>query len=466
MLSFFRLNDPYRLIFIFLILLVIRLPYMFADGHLTLPELDYMLVGEKLSTSNTLYKGLWENIAPLSAAVYMIIDYLFGRSQHAYYWLSLFVLFYQCALFNRMLLINKAYNENTYVPGAVYGILMSFFFDFITLTPVLMGLTFVLLALNNIFSHIEFRAKRDEKILNIGIYLGLASLFYLPFIIYGLGAVVIFMFFTGTVLRRYMLMFFGFLLPLMLAATYFLIDGRIYEFLYSFINPLISFESKSYISGLVVVIIFSLPLLLLLGFLVRVSQRARFTNYQSRLNQVMFVWMIFSGLFVVLSNKHAPNIYIVFIPALAFYISHYLLLIKRRIFAEGLFLLLVVSMVLLNHGTRFDFFITGDQIKLDRYLVGEGIPELEGKKVLILDDNLKNYINCKPATPFLDWNMVKGLFENIAYYDNQVTLYEGFRKDMPQVVVDPNGVMPKVFENIPILAERYEQRNGMYFLVN
>jgi len=439
---------------------------MFSDGHLTLPELDYMLVGEKLSEGATLYDRVWENIAPLSAGVYMVIDYLFGRSQNAYYWLSLFVVFFQCFLFNRLLLINKAYNENTYVPGLIYGIFMSFFFDFLTLTPFLMSQTFILLALHNIFSHIEFRAKRDEKILNIGIYIGLAALFYLPNVIFGIATLVVFMFFTGTVLRRYLLMVFGFTLPLLLAATYFLVTDRIFEFTYSFINPLLKLQGQGYFGGIQTIILFAVPILLLLAAFVRINQRARFTNYQTRLTQVMFVWMIFCGLFVLLASQYSPNIYMVFVPAVAFFVSHHLLLIRRRLIAEILFIVIGTATVLLNHGTRFDFFVSQKYLTLDAYLVKAPSPDLKGKKVLILDKNMNAYANCKPATPFLDWNMVKDLFENLDYYDNQVIIYKGFVEDSPEVIVDPNRVMPEVFEKMPALAERYQKRGDRYVLVS
>lgn len=437
---------------------------MFSEAQLTIPELSHMLVGEKMSQGATLYDQVWENIAPFSAGVYMVTDYLFGRSQNAYYFLALIIVFFQCLIFNKLLLDNKAYNENTYVPGLVYGIAMSFFFDFITLTPIVMGQTFILLALNNIFSHIEFRAKRDEKILNIGIYLGIACLFYLPNIIFGLATFVVFMFFTGTVLRRYLLLLFGFTLPLLLAATYFLVTGRLQDFIYSFINPLATFYSQSFIDNISLLVIFAVPLLLLLASFVRINQRARFTNYQSRLTQVMFVWMLFAVLFVILSTTYAPNTFIVFVPVVAFFLTHYLLLIRRRFVAEIIFSLFFTATILINHGSAFKFFFVHQHIDLGNYLVAKGQQELKGKKVLVLDNDLNAYVNCQPATPFLDWHMVEDLFTNLNYYDNQTIIYEGFSQDMPEIVIDPNKVMPEVLRKMPILAERYTKKGERYYL--
>ncbi len=425
-----------------------------------------MLVGEKMSEGATLYDQVWENIAPFSAGVYMVIDYLFGRSQNAYYFLALIVVFFQCLIFNKLLLDNKAYNENTYVPGLIYGIAMTFFFDFITLTPVVMGQTFILLALNNIFSHIEFRAKRDEKILNIGIYLGIACLFYLPNIIFGLATFIVFLFFTGTVLRRYLLLLFGFTLPLLLAATYFLVTDRLQDFIYSFINPLATFYSQSFIDNISLLVIFAVPMLLLVASFVRINQRARFTNYQTRLTQVMFVWMVFAILFIIVSTTYAPNTFVVFVPVVAFFLSHYLLLIRRRFISEIIFSLFLMTTVLVNHGTAFKFFFIENYIDLSAYRVADGQTELADKKVLVLDNNLNAYINCKPATPFLDWHMVEDLFTNLDYYDNQTIIYDGFSQDMPDIVIDPNGVMPAVLSKMPILAEKYSKKGERYYLKN
>ncbi len=180
----------------------------------TVQELNFMLVGEKIADGAAMYSQVWETTAPLSAMVYGALDLIFGRSQVAYIIGAWLLICIQVFFFNRLVLSNKVYNENTYIPGLIYGILASLNPDFFSLTPVLMATTFLLPALNNIFSHIEVRAKRDEQILYIGLYVGLAYLFYLPMVIIGLGVLVVFVLFTGTVTRRYLMLIYGLLLPL------------------------------------------------------------------------------------------------------------------------------------------------------------------------------------------------------------------------------------------------------------
>ena len=209
MLSFFRINDPYRLIFVLILIFLARLPYLISADFLTIPELNWMVVGEKLSDGAFLYVDAWDELGPLSAIVYWIIDLLFGRSQLAYQIIGIIIFFIQCAYFNVFLLKHKVFNENSYVPAMIYAVLGLITFNSITLSPQLMGLTFILPVFDGLFSHMETRRRVDENPLNIGIYTGLASLFYLPYIFFIVIWFFVLLIYSSTIGRRYLLMFYG-----------------------------------------------------------------------------------------------------------------------------------------------------------------------------------------------------------------------------------------------------------------
>jgi len=387
------------------------------------------------------------------------------RSQLAYEITSLLIVFFQCFLFNKLLLKNKAYNENTYIPGLIYAVLISYFFDFFTLSPFVIGLTFLLLALNHIFSHIEVRAKRDEKILNIGVYLGIASLFYFPFIVFLPATLLIFLFFTGTIPRRYLLVLFGFSLPFLLIGCYFLILGRLNDLLYNFIfSPL--FYKTWYFSLTSAIILFGVPLIYLLTSWVALGQKGRMTNYQSRLSQCMFIWFFFSVVFVVIGDSHTPNLYQIFVPVLGYYLGHYFLLFRRKFLAEISFSALFLSMVLLNYGTYYGFFFTSKYIDNGSYMVTTSMDKaVSGKRLLVLGENLNHYYDNSMATPFLNWQLSKRVFTNMDYYDNLTMILKGFKKDMPEVIIDENEIMPGILAKIPYLKDRYEKEaDNLYVL--
>ena len=63
--------------------------------------------------------------------------------------------------------------------------------------------------------------KQDEKIQYIGFFLVIATLFYLPYFVFLIGFLVVLLIFTGTIVRRFFLIIYGFLLPLVMVGIYF-----------------------------------------------------------------------------------------------------------------------------------------------------------------------------------------------------------------------------------------------------
>ncbi len=451
-----------------MILLAIRLPVMIAGDSLTIPELSNMVLGEKLASGNQLYTEIWDNAGPLAAGVYWLIHLVGGKSHITYQILALLLLIFQCAQFNFLVLQTRAYEENTYVPAIVYGLIMSLYFDFFTLTPILMGITFILPAIRNLFSHIEFRAKRDETILYTGLFLAIAGLFYPPLTIFGLCALVIMVLFTGTVPRRYALFIFGFLLPYGILVLYFYLRDGLPELYYNYFRQLVYFESFKFIDIRDLFIIASVPVIFLLFSLFMILTRSPFTNFQARLLRVMGVWLIFSGIFFFLTHERAPvNLTVMVIP-LAFFITHFFLIIRRRRIAGIAFMIFVFGISFTSLGTYFGPVVPVEWVNPEKLLVspGQWDAKVKGKRILILSENLSPLRHALHATPFLDWPLSEEIFTNPGYYDNTTIIYQGFVKDMPEYIIDEDNLIPGVFDKIPSLKLQYEiAAPGLYRLI-
>ncbi|MGK7390061.1 MAG: hypothetical protein ACNS60_06910 [Candidatus Cyclobacteriaceae bacterium M2_1C_046] len=468
MLSFFRFNDPYRLVFVFLILLIIRLPVLLSDDALSHSDLHYMVIGEKMDEGAMLYIELWDNIAPLAAGVYWIIDALFGRSLLAYQIISLLLITIQAAIFNRLLLNNKAFNENSYAPALIYVICASLFFDFFTLTPILMSITFLLMALDRLFDHMEIRAKRDEQIFSIGLQIGVAALFYLPVIIIAPAILLILAFFTGTVFRRYILLSFGVTLPFLLLIAYYLLKDGVRDLYYSFFNPWMVIDAESLMDFSGLAIILAVPAIyLLLGF-GKVMQGLRFTNYQLRLTQAMFIWLLFSVVIMFFGTKLAPAKFMLLVPPLAFYISHYFLSMRKNLKSEIIFAFFFVPVLLVSLGTYFDFFFTKNYVHYKRLLVSSTPYDemVKGKSVLVLDENVDIYKEATLATPYFNWRLTEPLFDSPEYYDNITEIFVAFKNDPPAIVIDPHQKMEEVMKHIPWLKENYRLLEEDIYTIN
>ncbi len=450
---------------VFLILLLIRIPVFLAENSLTYPELDYLLVGEKFSEGGRLYDDIWTRLGPLSTLFYGILGFLFDRSQLALQIVAMLVVFLQSLIFNKILLDSKAYDEYTYIPGVIYALLMSWFFDQFSLSPALLGLTFVLLALNNVLIHLQYKAKKDEIIHNIGLHLGVAILFYLPYAIFLPLIIIAFVFFSGTVLRRYLLLTYAFFLPLILTAGMFMVTGRFNEFVMNYIYPTFGDYSAGFFQWQELLIIFSVPLLFFILSLFSVVQRGRFTVFQANLSQFMMIWVVFGVVYVFLIRIAVPANLLIFVPPVAYYMSHYFLNIRRRWLAEIIFSLFLVSAVLFNLGTFFGFFFTKEVINTRNYIV-ESSPyadKTQGKKVLVLGPDQAPYLNARPATPFLEWNLAEEIFTELNYYDNLSRIADGLYSDMPEVIIDEQKIMPSLSRKIPEL-KGYTSSDGTVYI--
>src|ERR1051325_780938 len=348
MLRFFRINDPYRLLAILIFMILFSLPLMINPPALTTPELKSMVIGEALGNGQLMYAEVYDSTAPIAAGAFGVIDWLIGRSVVGRQIFALVLIFFQAAFFAILLINNKAYNDNTYVPGLIYGLLCFVSFDFLSVTPELLGSTVLLLALNNLFREIEFRVQREGTIINVGFYTGLASVFVFTYSIFLLAAFVILLVFTRISFRKSLLLIFGFFLPHVVICIYYYYNDALPALWSNFYLENFIHTDINLISGKSLLMLGLLPIVYFVFSLFMITREARFTKYQSQLFQVMFLWLMFCLAQVFLTRQLTPHSLIIMIPSLAYFFSHYLLLIRRRWIAESMLWILIVGILSVN----------------------------------------------------------------------------------------------------------------------
>ncbi len=458
MLTFFRVNDPYRILGIFIWIVLTRLLYLWIGGHLTLPELNWMLVGEKLSEGHRLYVGVWDNIGPLSALVYRMVESVTDRHQWVYVILAALLTTYQALVFNNFLLSKKAYHESTYVPALVYGWLSCFSFDFYTLSPVLLSLTWVLLAMRNIFYRVESQS-RDERVLSTGLFLGIASLFYMPAVVFMSSTFIAYLLYASISPRRFLLLLFGFALPLLLAATYFFSFESLPAFIDQYLVSFRYMSSQPYISLTAALVISAVPLAFLLVAFYKLSQSRRYTNQQAKLQRIMVLKLAAAAVIIVFAKDRAPYHLWLLVPPLAFFITHFLLIIRRLWLAEIIAFAFALLLVSNGYAMLFGLFsldkAAGTAALLTRPTAYDEV--VAGKKVVLLGDDLNVYRHARLATPYLDWQLASRQLEEVSYFENLAQVYVGFSEDMPDVIIDEAQLMPRLSERIPVLRDSYQK---------
>lgn len=436
------------------------MPFYFNGIQLTLPELNHFLVGESLANGATLYIDVWEDIGPFSAWLYMGLYFVFGKSLWAFHILSFLLMFYQCLLFNSITYRNKLYNDSTYVPALIYGLLMNLSFGMYSLSPILISTTFILLALNNVFKQVEFRMKADEPILNIGIYLGVATLFYLPAGLFGIITLAILVIFSSTIGRRYLLVIYGLILPPLLIVGYYLLINGIGPAWNIFTTKIFNPNKLEYQNLQSLLLLVGIPVLFLFFGFVRVFQRTRFSNYQMRLIKLVVLWLLLSLIILYWAELLIAS-FILFVPPFAIIITHYFLLVKKKFKVEFIFLFFIVGIVVLNNSILFNWFEIERYIAHDKVLVQVSPYKkyVVDKKIVVFGDDLSIYNDASLGTPFLDWQLSKETLTNPDYYENATKIYSGFVNDPPELIVDLENLMPGLQKRIVFLEENYEKVN-------
>lgn len=460
MLRFFKLNDPYRLIAVLLVLIGLSLPLFISSRALTILELKDLVVGESLG-NKILYVQLIDDTPWLAARIDQWAFFLFGHSLLARQLAALFILFFQAAYFTVILIRYRAYNESNYLPALIFGIISFFSFDLLALSPELLASTFLLFALSNLFQEIEFKIQREETVLYVGLYLGMASLFVLSYTVFLPGSLVLLLVYARLSFRKSLFLIFSFCIPhIILIILYFFYDALPQYFQYFYAQNFFT-HAVDYISMKSLLVLGSVVLMYLVFSLVMLKREAHFTRYQSQLLQVMLGWLALAGIEVFLTKNFSPRSFISFVPPLAYLISHYLLLIRRKWIAETMLLFFLILIIAVSSAARLKKISQVDYSKLT--VPAPAYDSIQGKRIIVLGTDWGLYQTNHPATYFLNWDLSKEYIENAGIFQHIVLINECFEREKPEVIIDESGLMERIFLYNPKLKEVYLKKERLYW---
>ncbi len=455
MLQFFRINDPYRILLVFLILVIIRIAWVVIGLPLSVPELKWLIIGERLGDGFIMYKQLYDHTGPLAALVYKTLDIVFGRSRWVHLVMSTLLILIQAGMFNRILLKTKAYNESTYYPAFFYAVCMSSVMDFFALSPQLMSLTFVMATLGQIFRRIGNEVT-DKLFVTSGLYLGLAAGFYFPALIFFPIFLLSFLLFSSAITRRLILFIYGILVVFLITLGYFVWRGAGQEFVIDFLKIGISKPKKYYTSLFEYLQIASA---LLFSWLISLSVifTDRVTNYQQKIQQVMIFFFVAATLIVFITKDLMPSDMVFMIPTVAFFLVYYFLSIKKRALR-----LIMPSLVIFGLIGYPMFWISRNQ-ECDLLVQPPSIKAKDGERVLGIGIPINEYQDVVFAGPFLDDYITHIKLEDLNYYDASPRMYDAIKGSEADVIIDKLDIAPKMLRRFPELGEMYEQEDEGYY---
>jgi hypothetical protein len=466
LLSFFRVNARYQTISLVVFFLLLRLPFFLGGAPLLIPELSWMLVGEQMGRGFMLYRDVWDNVSPFSGLTYWLIDSLFGRAQWVYQLAAMGVSLVQILYFNYVIHSRDVFPERTFLPGALYALFLNISFDMGTLSPMLLANTFLLFAFGSIVKMLV-RREVTTQVFELGIYIGIATLFYLPASLFMIWAFLALLFYTGSTFRHHLLGLFGSIFPLLMVVLFFYLNNGMESLNRNLLTSV--FQVKQYnlndFSSLLA------SLLLPLGFgimgFMRIFTTLRFVNYQTRIQQVMALWFIAAVFTIPLMQFLAPMQFVIFIPPAAFFATHYFQSFKKNSWADELQFTLMGAMIVLIQYQGLRGILPGVSMgKLENLRAkAADLPEqIRGKRILVLGQNSGEYINNDTATPYLNWELASYDLQNLDNFDSVIHVYDNFRKDPPEYVIDKVNIMPKLLNRVPALKKQYIQSpwKGIY----
>lgn len=295
---------------------------MFSPSGETVPEAqDYIHIGP-------LAELTFSGLSSINAGFLSII-------------LTSLIILLNSILLNSIFIRNASFEESSYIPAALYIIIMSASKDFYFLSPTLIGSSFVLISLNFLLHHIKYRGT-EENILSTGFMVGIACLFYYPYFWLLILILIIYLFYSSTITRRYFLMIWGFILPILTTWLIFFVQENETDFLSVFFSEVVSTQiiGEGFNQALIT---FSFSLVLSITAAIQYFSGLGMTNHQILVQKSMS-WVGFFGMltFAIFGNNNMLAV-VLLVPALSYFSTKMLTSLTKRVLAEILFLGLLVA---------------------------------------------------------------------------------------------------------------------------
>ena len=444
---------------------VLAIPYLIMDTPLLKPELIWVLIGDRLAGGHSMYIDVVDDTGPLSATVYWLMHFLAGKSLLAHRYIGVLILLFQAIYINRLLIRYKSFEENTYIPALVMTVLFFVSFDFMTLSPALLGSTFVLLALGQLFSLTVLHEESPEPFLLVGLFGGIAFCFHSPYLVFLPFIVITGIIVSGFNFNQTLLSLTGYLLPFVLCSTYyFWIDG-LDEFIYGFVLGPHLVEYYHFVSFVDMAILFALPLLLTFMGIVLGTLLKRLTVNQQKQNQLILFYLFFSFLPLFVAKERAGFQLLTLLPAMAFFISQLFIYINKKQVTTFIFYSFLLGVP--SIGYAWVYYQTETE-GLEAYVVDTGV-EYEFTKntgILVLGSELGYYQDASLAGRYLNYSLSEDLLRKHKNFEELTEIYLSLVREKPEYIIDEHGIFAELIESLPSLQDLYSEKEGVFYLKN
>jgi hypothetical protein len=445
MFEILRLN--YRLtIFITLILWAVWLYLLYFINLTPYPwEFKYHLLGIKLNQGFQLYADIKDNTSPLSSLFFRLITY-FNIPISWNIFIATTIIAIQATIFQQTLEKHNLLPKLGLVPFLFYLFTFHLSFEFIVPTPSLLGLTFLLLAWREITLQ-QTRIQTNDRVFFIGIYVGIASLFFLSYTLFISWAILSLVFYTGITIRQVILTIVGYLFTFIMTALVFMYNGNLALMVQLFKNSAFTYQTPQLRDWQQLFIVF-LPIIAFgISGLWSVSRSNKIRAHAQKVFQsnLLFIFTSIFALFTLPGLSRANLIF--FLPPLVMFGLNTFYISKETWKKELIFWSFVF-------GTLISLNIQLNTNEVDRIKVNS--LNLKNEKLMILGPQIEEYQNNRMSGPFVNWELSKFLFERIHEYKNVIIISNFIKKDPPNYIYDPEGKFKNLMSYLPKLKSDYQ----------
>jgi len=255
------------------------------------------------------------------------------------------IVFIQALLINIIVAKFRLGTSVSLFPGLFYAISVSIIPEFMALSPALLANTFFILALWELF---ETYRKNNVAghIVNVGFWIGIASLFYFSELVFLLLAFIGISVLRAFRLKELLMLLIGFLVPYIISAVYFLWTDQLILFWqthvlegFSFLDINIASDLKSYIN---------LGIMALIGLLIFFSFNSYYAkkNIQAQKNITVLYWILFFALVSILFQNNVQFYhFLIFMVPVGILLSFNFLKMKAQT-AEAIHLLFFIGVLI------------------------------------------------------------------------------------------------------------------------
>lgn len=168
-----------------------------------------------------------------NSSSHYLSDLLFQYIPSASIWgniLALLLVLVQAIMINNVVNQYKMTKEVTYYPALFYILLVSAIPEFLYLSPVLIAMTFYIIALIELFKWYK-NYEAATQIFNVGFWLAIGSLFYMPLSVFIILAIAGLSILRSNRIDEFLILIIGILVPYFLLGVYFFWSDGLPQFL-------------------------------------------------------------------------------------------------------------------------------------------------------------------------------------------------------------------------------------------